>query len=174
MVLVRQKVQAFVDTASDLNPIQKNITDQLCLWLCFPAKATTQAGCIPLKTYPVFHERLQITDSFGTHLDARDPLTSAIIEVPLMLGLPWLQHHYPILNFDPITIQRQDFSSIVTDSMEETLDLGSLTQIATDFQVMQVQHETLDESVKEPTISKVYRDLANLFSPSHANFLPLY
>ena len=39
---------------------------------------------------------------------------------------------------------------------------------------MQVQHETLDESVKEPTISKVYRDLANLFLLSNANRLSLY
>ena len=37
---------------------------------------------------------------------------------------------------------------------------------------MQVQLETLDESLEEPTISKVYRDLANVFSPSNANFLP--
>ncbi len=37
---------------------------------------------------------------------------------------------------------------------------------------MQVQLETLDESLEEPTIFKVYRDLANVFSPSNANFLP--
>ncbi len=56
--------------------------------------------------------------------------------------------------------------------MEEPLDLASLTQIPADFQVMQVQLETLDESLKESTIPKVYRDLADVFSPSNANFLP--
>ncbi len=35
-----------------------------------------------------------------------------------------------------------------------------------------MQLETLDESLEEPTIPKAYRDLANVFSPSNANFLP--
>ncbi len=111
---------------SDLNLIRKDIADHLCLRLLFPATAATQAGGIPLKTYSVFHERLQITDSFGTHLDGRDPLTSAKIEVPLILGLSWLLHHNLILNFDAMTIQWQDSSSTVTDSIEELLDIGSL------------------------------------------------
>ncbi len=37
---------------------------------------------------------------------------------------------------------------------------------------MQVQLETLDESLEEPTILKAYIDLTNVFSPSNANFLP--
>ena len=37
---------------------------------------------------------------------------------------------------------------------------------------MQVQLETLDESLEEPTIPKAYRDRANVFSPSYANSLP--
>ncbi len=37
---------------------------------------------------------------------------------------------------------------------------------------MQVQLETLDEPLEEPTILKAYRDLADVFSPSNANFLP--
>ncbi len=56
--------------------------------------------------------------------------------------------------------------------MEEPLDLGFLTQILADFQVMQMQLETLDESLEEPTIPKAYRDLADVFSPSNANSLP--
>ena len=103
-VLVRQEVQALMDTGSDLNLTQKNIADHLCLQLLFSARAATQAGSIPLKTYSVFHEQLQITDSFGAHLDARDPLISANIEVPLILSGLWLLHHKFILNFDPITI----------------------------------------------------------------------
>ncbi len=70
-----------------------------------------------------------------------------------------------------MTIYWQDSSSTVTDRIEKRLDLGSLIQIPTDFQVMQVQLETLDESLEEPTIPKAYRDLANVFSPSNANFL---
>ncbi len=104
VVLVRQEVQALVDTASDLNLIRKDIADHLCLRTLFPARAAKQAGGELLKTYLVFHEQLQITDSFGIHLDARDPLTSANIEVPLILGLPWLLHHNSILNSDPMTI----------------------------------------------------------------------
>ncbi len=123
---MRQKVQALVDTASDLNLIRKNIADHLCLRPLFPARAKTSTGGILLKTYSVFHEGLQITDLFGAHLDARDPLTSTNIEVPLILGPPWLLHHNPILNFDPMTIQWQDASSTVTDSIEEPLDLVSL------------------------------------------------
>ncbi len=73
-----------------------------------------------------------------------------------------------------MTIQWRDSISTVTDSIEEPLDLGSLTQIPTDFQVMQVQLETLDESLEEPSILKAYRNLANIFSPSNANFLPPY
>ena len=91
-----------------------------------------------------------------------------------MLGLPWLLYHNPILNFDSMTIQWRDFISTVTDSIEESLDLGSLTQILTDFQVMQVQLETLDESSEETTIPKAYRELANVFSPSNANSLLSY
>ena len=37
---------------------------------------------------------------------------------------------------------------------------------------MQVQLETLDEPLEEPTIPKAYRDLADVFSPSNANSLP--
>ena len=37
---------------------------------------------------------------------------------------------------------------------------------------MQVQLETLDESLEEPTVPKAYRDLANVFSPSNANSPP--
>ncbi len=37
---------------------------------------------------------------------------------------------------------------------------------------MQVQLRTLDESLEEQTIPKVYRDLANVFSPFNANSLP--
>ncbi len=84
MVLVRQEVQALVDTTSDLNLIRKDLADHLRLWPLFPARTAAQAGGIPLKTYPVFNERLQITDSFGKHHDVRDPLTSANIEVPLI------------------------------------------------------------------------------------------
>ncbi len=36
---------------------------------------------------------------------------------------------------------------------------------------MQVQFETLDESLEEPTIPKVYRDLVNVLSPFNANSL---
>ena len=54
------------------------------------------------------------------------------------------------------------------------MDLGSLTQIPADFQMMQVQLETLDESLGELTIPKAYIDLANIFSPSNANYIPLY
>ncbi len=50
--------------------------------------------------------------------------------------------------------------------------MGPLIQISADFQVMQMQLETLDESLEEPTIPKAYRDLANVFLPSNANFLP--
>ncbi len=73
-----------------------------------------------------------------------------------------------------MTIQWRDSSSAFTDRMEEPLDLGSLTQIPADFQVMQVLLETLDESLEEPTILKVYRDLADVFSPSNANSLPTH
>ncbi len=62
VILVVQEVQGLVDTASDLNLIQKEIADHLCLQLLFPARAATPAGDIPLKTYSVFHKRLQITD----------------------------------------------------------------------------------------------------------------
>ncbi len=73
-----------------------------------------------------------------------------------------------------MTIQWQDFISTATNRIEKLLNLGSLTQIPIDFQVMQVQFETLDESLEKPTILKVYRDLANVFSPSNANFLPTH
>ncbi len=172
MVRVWQEVQANVDITSELNLIRKDTADHLCLQPLFPARAATQAGGIFLKIYLVFHEQSQITDLFGTYLDDQDPLTSANIEIPLIFGLPWLQHYNPILNFDSMTIQWQDSSSTVTDKIEEPLDLGSLTQIPTDFQVMQVQLETLDKFFEEPTISKTYRDLANVFLPSNANSLP--
>ncbi len=93
-----------MDTASDLNLIRKDNADHLHLRLLFPTRAATQPGGIHLKTYPVFQEQWEITDSFGAHLDARDLLTSAKIEVSLILGLPWLLHHNPILNFDHMTI----------------------------------------------------------------------
>ena len=65
-----QEVEALVVTASDLNLIQKDIENYLRLRPSFPIGATTQAGGIPLNTYLVFQERLQITDSIGGHLDA--------------------------------------------------------------------------------------------------------
>ncbi len=83
-----QEVHALVDTASDLNLIRKNIADHLRLRPLFLARAATQAGGISLKTYSVFHEQLQITDSFGIHLDVRVFLTSANIEVPLSWAYP--------------------------------------------------------------------------------------
>ena len=39
---------------------------------------------------------------------------------------------------------------------------------------MQVQLETLDNSLEEPTISKAYRDLADVFLLSNANSLPTH
>ena len=140
----------------------------------FPTRAATQAGGIPLKTYSVFNEWLQITDSFSAHFDAWDLLTSANIEVPFILGLSWLLHPNSIPNFDPITIQWQDSSFTVTDSIEEPLDLESLIQIPADFQVMYVQLETFDESLEEPTFPKKYRDLANIFLSFNANSLPTH
>ena len=71
-----------------------------------------------------------------------------------------------------MTIKWRDSSSTVNDGIEEPLDLGSLIQIPTDFQVIQVQLETLDEFLEEPTIPKGYRDLANVFLVLNANFLP--
>ena len=174
VVLVEQEIQALVDTASDLDLIQKNIADHFCLRLLCHARAATHADGISVKTYSVFHVRLKIIDSFGAYLDARDPLTSANIEVPHILGLPWLLHLNLILNFDPMTIHWQDSSSTVTDSIEEPLDLESFIQTTADFQVMHVQLETLHESLEEPTIPKVYRDLTNVFSLSYANSLPSY
>ncbi len=37
---------------------------------------------------------------------------------------------------------------------------------------MQMQLETLDESLEESMIPKAYKDLANIFSPSNADSLP--
>ncbi len=71
-----------------------------------------------------------------------------------------------------MTIHWRDSISTVTDSIEKLLDLKSLTQIPTDFQVMKMQLETLDDFLKEPTIHKVYRDLAKIFLLSNANSLP--
>ncbi len=105
VVLVWQEVQALVDTSGDLNLIRKNIAYHLRLRPLFPTRAATQVESIPLKTYSIFHKRLQITESFNTHLDARDSLISANMEVPLILGLPWLHHHNLILNFDPMSIK---------------------------------------------------------------------
>ena len=113
VVLVGQKVQDLVDTAIDLNLIPKDKADYLRLRPLFPARATTQAGGILLKTYWIFYEWLRITGSFDAHLDARHFLTSANIEVPFILGLSWLQLHNPILNFDPMTIQWRNSSSTV-------------------------------------------------------------
>ena len=58
VVLVGQEVQAFVDIASDLNPIRIDISDHIRLQPFIPERAATQAGSILLKTYLVFHERL--------------------------------------------------------------------------------------------------------------------
>ncbi len=128
VVLVGQEVQAF---ASDHNLIRKDIVDNLLLRPLFTARAVTQGDSIHLKPYWVLYERLQITDSFGEYLDDRDPLTLANIKVPLVLGLSWLQHHNPILNFNPMTIQWRDSSSTVTESIEKVLDFESITQIPT-------------------------------------------
>ena len=59
-----------MDTTSDLNLIRIDNMDHFCLRPLFPTRAATQAGNILSKTYLVFHEQLQITDSFGEHLDA--------------------------------------------------------------------------------------------------------
>ncbi len=40
--------------------------------------------------------------------------------------------------------------------------------------MIQLQRETLDESLEESTIPKAYGDLANVFLLSNANFLPPY
>ena len=73
-----------------------------------------------------------------------------------------------------MTIQWRDSSFTVTDSIEKPFDLGSLTQIPTDFQVMQVQLETLDKCLEEPTFPKTYRDQANVISLSNTNSLPAH
>ncbi len=69
-----------------------------------------------------------------------------------------------------MAIQWRDSSFTVTNSIEEPLNLGSLTQILTDFQEMQVRFGMLDEALEGPTIPKVFNDLANIFSPFNANF----
>ena len=71
-----------------------------------------------------------------------------------------------------MTIQWRDSSSTVPNSIEEPLELWSLIQIPADFQVMQLQLKTLDGSLEELTLIKVYGDLVNAFSLSNSNFLP--
>ncbi len=65
-----KEVQAVMDTANDLNLIRKGITDHLCLQPLFPTRAAKHAAGIPRKIYSVFHEQLQITESFRAHLHA--------------------------------------------------------------------------------------------------------
>ena len=43
----------------------------------------------------------------------------------------------------------------MTDSIEELFDFGSFIQIPTDFQVMQVQLEGLDQFLEESSILQV-------------------
>ncbi len=71
VVFVGKEIQVLVETASDLNLIQKDIADHLRLRLLFLVRAATQAGGIPLKTDSGFNDWLHITDSFSTHLNLR-------------------------------------------------------------------------------------------------------
>ncbi len=50
MALMNQEIQAFIDTANDVNPIRKNIAVHLRLKFSFFAKAVTQSGGILFKS----------------------------------------------------------------------------------------------------------------------------
>ncbi len=73
-----------------------------------------------------------------------------------------------------MTIQWQESSFIITNIMDDPLDLNSLCKIQTNFQVMQVQIKTSDESSNDHIISTVYRDLICVLSQSNTNSLPQY
>lgn len=90
VAIADHEIQAFMDTTSDLNLIQKDITVYRRLEIFFLAKADTKAGGLLFKTYRGFCKRIQIIDSFGALFKVRVSLTFANIEMPLILRLFWL------------------------------------------------------------------------------------
>ncbi|SLM36152.1 Ribonuclease H-like domain [Lasallia pustulata] len=167
---------AVLDSASDLNLLRKDIVEDLSL--VFDALPLRHAGGDTLRTYSVYHKVVEVQDSFGVWRQTCKPFTSADLEMPVILGLPWLQRNNPKVDFTNLSVQwrsaEEDFP--LTQPPEETTIEGltrKLEDLRVNYIVQGLQVVDPDDLESSTTlIPEAYQSLAEVFSEAQAETLP--
>ncbi|SLM40198.1 Zinc finger, CCHC-type [Lasallia pustulata] len=111
---------AVLDSASDLNLLCKDIVEDLSP--VYDALPLRHAGGDTLRTYSVYHKVMEVQDSFGVWRQTCKPFTSADLEMPVIIGLPWLRRNNPKVDFTNLSVQWRsaEEDSPLTQPPEET------------------------------------------------------
>ena len=132
-----------------------------------------------MQTYSVYHKVVEVQDSFGDWKQTREPFTSADLEMPVILGLPWLRRNDPKVNFTNLTVQWRsaEEDSPLTRLPEETTIEGlakKLGDLKVNYIVQELQVVDLDDDLESLTnlIPEAYQPLAEVFSEAQAGTLP--
>lgn len=131
-----------------------------------------------MRTYSIYHEVVEVQDSFGVCRQTREPFTSADLEMPVILGLPWLRRNNPKVDFTNLTVQwRLDAGDSLTTLLPEETTLEGLARklgdLKVNYMVQGLQAVDLDELESSATlIPEAYKSLAEVFSETQAETLP--
>ena len=124
---------------------------------------------------------MEVQDSFGDWKQTREPFTSADLEMPVILGLPWLQQNDPKVNFTNLTVQwwSVEEDSPLTWLPEETTIEGlakKLGDLRVNYIVQGLQVVDLDDDLESfaNLIPEAYQLLAEVFLEAQAETLPLH
>ena len=133
-----------------------------------------------MRTYSVYHKVIEVQDSFGDWRQTREPFTSADLEIPVILGLPWLRRNDPKVDFTNLTVQWRsaEEDSPLTRLPKKTTIEGlarKLGDLRVNYIVQGLQVVDLDNLESSTNlIPEVYQSLAEVFSETQAETLPPY
>ena len=136
------------------------------------------AGGDILRTYFIYHEVVEVQDSFRVWKQTCKPFTSADLEMPVILELPWLQRNKLRVDFTNLSVQwRSDAeNSLTTLLLEENTIEGlarKLENLRVNYIVQELQVADPDEQEDSAMlIPEAYKSLAEVFSETQAGILP--
>ena len=121
---------------------------------------------------------MEVQDSFGVWRQTCKPFTSADLEMPVILGLPWLRRNNPKVDFTNLLVQWRsaEEDSPLTQPPEETTIEGlarKLEDLRVNYIVQGLQVVDPDDLESSTTlIPEAYQSLAEVFSEAQAETLP--
>ena len=98
-----RSVITVLNSVSDLNLICKNISKSLTS--VFKVSSLQYAEDQSLQTYSVYHEKVEVKNSFKDWRQTYESFTFADLDMSLILRLPWLQQNNSKIDFVKLTVQ---------------------------------------------------------------------